>query len=176
MWCTWWIGLTWCSGRQGIAPCCGAAWHWALTVSLLHTHTYTQIRMTLVVNGPDAWHAVSPALLHAADRAFAGSTPGCRYCDCTLRLDWMWPLWSVQLFSESLSVSYFGATGNAQTGNLEWGAARSAAAAASASRQGTGATAAAEKKRLWCQSWSEKQRFKSRKGNPSLSELHLLPF
>lgn len=51
------IGLTWCSGRQGIAPCCGAAWHWALTVSLLHTHTYTQIRMTLVVNGPDAWHA-----------------------------------------------------------------------------------------------------------------------
>lgn len=57
MWCTWWIGLTWCSGRQGIAPCCGAAWHWALTVSLLHTHTYTQIRMTLVVNGPDAWHA-----------------------------------------------------------------------------------------------------------------------
>lgn len=176
------VGFIWLDPvvRQVSAPCCGAAWHWAPTGS-----DCCSTLMTSVVNGPDTWHIRRPrrspsvrALLPAADRGFTPRTPrgvATVTAFCIFFFEWLLPLWSVQLMSETLAQAVSERfSGNVQTGrgNLDWGTARSAAADAVPEQQEQ------QQRRHGCdaKACQKKQRFKSRKGKVSSMHSTLCSF
>lgn len=153
----------------------GTDWLWLLQ----HTHDFSCEWPRHLAHSAAEKKPVSPGTATCCrPRFYAAYTQGCRYCDRLLHFfffEWLLPLWSVQLMSETLAQAVSERfSGNVQTGrgNLDWGTARSAAADAVPEQQEQ------QQRRHGCdaKACQKKQRFKSRKGKVSSMHSTLCSF